>query len=161
MIDIQKNSHQDTVYDQCVFTHSVITVDVWSVCADSWSRVPVFLPRWTDPGPGCVEEIPPHGHNISRPWVTQMSTPGHVLHMFAHILTHTDTITVCLCSPGSIRVFDFLAKKELTTIRFSQGGTCLSWAPTLVSVLVWECIMLPQMIVFWQKTDLCGSVGFF
>ncbi|TMS08587.1 cilia- and flagella-associated protein 44 [Larimichthys crocea] len=33
----------------------------------------------------------------------------------------------------SIRVFDFLAKKELTTIRFSQGGTCLSWAPTLVN----------------------------
>ncbi|KAM6975484.1 cilia- and flagella-associated protein 44-like [Tautogolabrus adspersus] len=33
----------------------------------------------------------------------------------------------------SIKVFDFLAKKELTTIRFNQGGTALSWAPTLVN----------------------------
>ncbi|XP_034565559.1 cilia- and flagella-associated protein 44 [Notolabrus celidotus] len=33
----------------------------------------------------------------------------------------------------SIKVFDFLAKKELTTSRFNQGGTALSWAPTLVN----------------------------
>uniref|UniRef100_A0A8D0ARD3 Cilia- and flagella-associated protein 44 n=1 Tax=Sander lucioperca TaxID=283035 RepID=A0A8D0ARD3_SANLU len=34
----------------------------------------------------------------------------------------------------SVRVFDFLAKKELTTTRFNQGGTALGWAPPLVSV---------------------------
>ncbi|XP_074546967.1 cilia- and flagella-associated protein 44 [Halichoeres trimaculatus] len=33
----------------------------------------------------------------------------------------------------SIKVFDFLSKKELTTSRFNQGGTALSWAPALVS----------------------------
>uniref|UniRef100_A0A3Q3I9T7 Cilia- and flagella-associated protein 44 n=1 Tax=Monopterus albus TaxID=43700 RepID=A0A3Q3I9T7_MONAL len=33
----------------------------------------------------------------------------------------------------SVRVFDFLAKRELTTNRFSQGGTALCWAPPLVS----------------------------
>ncbi|KAM6987447.1 cilia- and flagella-associated protein 44-like [Tautogolabrus adspersus] len=32
----------------------------------------------------------------------------------------------------SIKVFDFLAKKELTTSHFNQGGTALCWAPTLV-----------------------------
>uniref|UniRef100_A0A3B4XPH3 Cilia- and flagella-associated protein 44 n=1 Tax=Seriola lalandi dorsalis TaxID=1841481 RepID=A0A3B4XPH3_SERLL len=34
----------------------------------------------------------------------------------------------------SVRVFDFLAKTELTTSRFNQGGTALSWAPPMVSV---------------------------
>uniref|UniRef100_A0A8C4IP88 Cilia- and flagella-associated protein 44 n=1 Tax=Dicentrarchus labrax TaxID=13489 RepID=A0A8C4IP88_DICLA len=34
----------------------------------------------------------------------------------------------------SVKVFDFLAKRELTTSRFNQGGTALSWAPPLVSV---------------------------
>ncbi|KAM6902317.1 cilia- and flagella-associated protein 44 [Xenentodon cancila] len=29
----------------------------------------------------------------------------------------------------SVRVFDFLAQRELTTSHFSQGGTTLSWAP--------------------------------
>ncbi|CAJ1071125.1 cilia- and flagella-associated protein 44 [Xyrichtys novacula] len=33
----------------------------------------------------------------------------------------------------SIKVFDLLAKKELTTSRFNQGGTALCWAPTLVN----------------------------
>ncbi|XP_067430871.1 cilia- and flagella-associated protein 44 [Thunnus thynnus] len=33
----------------------------------------------------------------------------------------------------SVKVFDFLAKRELTTSRFNQGGTALSWAPTLVN----------------------------
>ncbi|XP_032395282.1 cilia- and flagella-associated protein 44 [Etheostoma spectabile] len=33
----------------------------------------------------------------------------------------------------SVRVFDFLAKKELTTTRFNQGGTALGWAPPLVN----------------------------
>ncbi|XP_037609336.1 cilia- and flagella-associated protein 44 [Sebastes umbrosus] len=33
----------------------------------------------------------------------------------------------------SVRVFDFLAKRELTTCRFNQGGTALSWAPPLVN----------------------------
>ncbi|XP_041667527.1 cilia- and flagella-associated protein 44 [Cheilinus undulatus] len=33
----------------------------------------------------------------------------------------------------SIKVFDFLAKRELTTSRFNQGGTALRWAPTLVN----------------------------
>ncbi|KAM9735419.1 cilia- and flagella-associated protein 44 [Menidia menidia] len=32
----------------------------------------------------------------------------------------------------SVKVFDFLAKKELTSSRFSQGGTVLRWAPPLV-----------------------------
>ncbi|XP_047426661.1 cilia- and flagella-associated protein 44-like [Mugil cephalus] len=31
-----------------------------------------------------------------------------------------------------VKVFDFLAKRELTTSRFNQGGTALSWAPPLV-----------------------------
>ncbi|XP_040915396.1 cilia- and flagella-associated protein 44 [Toxotes jaculatrix] len=33
----------------------------------------------------------------------------------------------------TVKVFDFLAKRELTTSRFNQGGTALSWAPTLVN----------------------------
>ncbi|XP_056259641.1 cilia- and flagella-associated protein 44 [Seriola aureovittata] len=33
----------------------------------------------------------------------------------------------------SVRVFDFLAKTELTTSRFNQGGTALSWAPPMVN----------------------------
>ncbi|XP_071321915.1 cilia- and flagella-associated protein 44 [Trachinotus anak] len=33
----------------------------------------------------------------------------------------------------SVRVFDFLAKTELTTSRFNQGGTAVSWAPPLVN----------------------------
>uniref|UniRef100_A0A7N6BMS0 Cilia- and flagella-associated protein 44 n=1 Tax=Anabas testudineus TaxID=64144 RepID=A0A7N6BMS0_ANATE len=33
----------------------------------------------------------------------------------------------------SVKVFDFVAKRELTTSRFSQGGTALSWAPPLVN----------------------------
>ncbi|KAJ0057635.1 hypothetical protein NL108_011577, partial [Boleophthalmus pectinirostris] len=32
----------------------------------------------------------------------------------------------------SVRVFDFLSKKELTTNRFNQGGTALCWAPPQV-----------------------------
>ncbi|XP_055369540.1 cilia- and flagella-associated protein 44 isoform X2 [Betta splendens] len=32
----------------------------------------------------------------------------------------------------SVKVFDYISKKELTTSRFSQGGTALSWAPPLV-----------------------------
>ncbi|XP_071388965.1 cilia- and flagella-associated protein 44 [Centroberyx affinis] len=34
---------------------------------------------------------------------------------------------------GSVKVFDFLAKTQLTTSRFKQGGTALSWAPPLVN----------------------------
>nr|XP_061800171.1 cilia- and flagella-associated protein 44-like [Nerophis lumbriciformis] len=33
----------------------------------------------------------------------------------------------------SVRVFDFLAKMELTSNRFSQGGTALHWAPPSVN----------------------------
>uniref|UniRef100_A0A672YYP0 Uncharacterized protein n=1 Tax=Sphaeramia orbicularis TaxID=375764 RepID=A0A672YYP0_9TELE len=33
----------------------------------------------------------------------------------------------------SVRVFDFLAKKELTCSRFNQGGTTLRWAPPPVN----------------------------
>ncbi|KAK9532789.1 hypothetical protein VZT92_010157 [Zoarces viviparus] len=33
----------------------------------------------------------------------------------------------------SVKVFDFLAKRELTSSRFSQGGTALCWAPPLVN----------------------------
>ncbi|XP_033981538.1 cilia- and flagella-associated protein 44 isoform X1 [Trematomus bernacchii] len=33
----------------------------------------------------------------------------------------------------TVKVFDFLAKRELTSSRFNQGGTALSWAPTLVN----------------------------
>ncbi|XP_029301209.1 cilia- and flagella-associated protein 44 [Cottoperca gobio] len=33
----------------------------------------------------------------------------------------------------SVKVFDFLAKRELTSSCFSQGGTTLSWAPPLVN----------------------------
>ncbi|XP_033502384.2 cilia- and flagella-associated protein 44 isoform X1 [Epinephelus lanceolatus] len=33
----------------------------------------------------------------------------------------------------SVKVFDFLAKRELTTSRFNQGGTALRWAPPLVN----------------------------
>uniref|UniRef100_A0A3P9C9E9 WD repeat domain 52 n=1 Tax=Maylandia zebra TaxID=106582 RepID=A0A3P9C9E9_9CICH len=33
----------------------------------------------------------------------------------------------------SVKVFDFLAKRELTTRRFNQGGTALCWAPAKVS----------------------------
>ncbi|KAI4887997.1 hypothetical protein NFI96_034666, partial [Prochilodus magdalenae] len=33
----------------------------------------------------------------------------------------------------SVRIFDFLSKKELTTSRFKQGGTSLTWAPQTVS----------------------------
>nr|XP_061836799.1 cilia- and flagella-associated protein 44-like isoform X1 [Nerophis lumbriciformis] len=33
----------------------------------------------------------------------------------------------------SVRVFDFLAKKEVTCSRFNQGGTALHWAPPLVN----------------------------
>ncbi|XP_044029955.1 cilia- and flagella-associated protein 44 [Siniperca chuatsi] len=33
----------------------------------------------------------------------------------------------------SVKVFDFLAKRELTTSRFNQDGTALSWAPPLVN----------------------------
>ncbi|XP_056155837.1 cilia- and flagella-associated protein 44 [Lampris incognitus] len=33
----------------------------------------------------------------------------------------------------SVKVFDFLAKTELTTSRFKQGGTALTWAPPLVN----------------------------
>ncbi|XP_012720586.2 cilia- and flagella-associated protein 44 [Fundulus heteroclitus] len=33
----------------------------------------------------------------------------------------------------SVRVFDFVAKRELLATRFNQGGTTLSWAPPLVN----------------------------
>ncbi|KAM9338379.1 cilia- and flagella-associated protein 44 [Symphorus nematophorus] len=33
----------------------------------------------------------------------------------------------------SVKVFDFLAKRELTSSRFNQGGTVVSWAPSLVN----------------------------
>ncbi|XP_006628047.3 cilia- and flagella-associated protein 44 isoform X2 [Lepisosteus oculatus] len=33
----------------------------------------------------------------------------------------------------SVRIFDFLAKKELTTGHFRQGGTTLTWAPRMVN----------------------------
>nr|XP_046230506.1 cilia- and flagella-associated protein 44 isoform X2 [Scatophagus argus] len=33
----------------------------------------------------------------------------------------------------SVKVFDFLAKRELTSSRFNQGGTAISWAPPLVN----------------------------
>ncbi|XP_034144335.1 cilia- and flagella-associated protein 44 isoform X2 [Esox lucius] len=33
----------------------------------------------------------------------------------------------------SVRIFDFLAKEELTTSWFKQGGTTLTWAPRLVN----------------------------
>ncbi|XP_029941450.1 cilia- and flagella-associated protein 44 [Salarias fasciatus] len=33
----------------------------------------------------------------------------------------------------SVRVFDFLSKQELTTSRFNQGGTALTWAPPSVN----------------------------
>uniref|UniRef100_A0A3Q0QZ71 Uncharacterized protein n=1 Tax=Amphilophus citrinellus TaxID=61819 RepID=A0A3Q0QZ71_AMPCI len=33
----------------------------------------------------------------------------------------------------SVKVFDFLAKRELTTSRFTQGGTALCWAPPVVN----------------------------
>ncbi|KAK5851669.1 hypothetical protein PBY51_023206 [Eleginops maclovinus] len=33
----------------------------------------------------------------------------------------------------TVKVFDFLAKRELTSSRFNQGGTALSWAPPLVN----------------------------
>ncbi|KAK5900501.1 hypothetical protein CgunFtcFv8_025459 [Champsocephalus gunnari] len=33
----------------------------------------------------------------------------------------------------TVKVFDFLAKRELTSSRFNQGGTALSWAPTMVN----------------------------
>ncbi|KAJ8375455.1 hypothetical protein SKAU_G00060350 [Synaphobranchus kaupii] len=33
----------------------------------------------------------------------------------------------------SVRIFDFLAKKELTTSQYSQGGTALIWAPRSIS----------------------------
>ncbi|XP_041816587.1 cilia- and flagella-associated protein 44 [Chelmon rostratus] len=33
----------------------------------------------------------------------------------------------------SVKVFDFLAKRELTTSHFNQGGTAVSWAPPLVN----------------------------
>ncbi|XP_072513801.1 cilia- and flagella-associated protein 44 [Salminus brasiliensis] len=33
----------------------------------------------------------------------------------------------------TVRIFDFLSKKELTTCRYSMGGTSLIWAPRIVS----------------------------
>uniref|UniRef100_A0A3B4Z8J5 Uncharacterized protein n=1 Tax=Stegastes partitus TaxID=144197 RepID=A0A3B4Z8J5_9TELE len=33
----------------------------------------------------------------------------------------------------SVRVFDFVAKREVTSSRFNQGGTALRWAPPLVN----------------------------
>ncbi|XP_041825763.1 cilia- and flagella-associated protein 44 isoform X2 [Melanotaenia boesemani] len=33
----------------------------------------------------------------------------------------------------TVRVFDFLAKRELSSIHFNQGGTTLCWAPSLVN----------------------------
>ncbi|KAM6977661.1 cilia- and flagella-associated protein 44 [Aplochiton taeniatus] len=33
----------------------------------------------------------------------------------------------------SVRVFDIIAKRELTTSRYKQGGTTLTWAPRLVN----------------------------
>lgn len=53
---------------------------------------------------------------------------------YAHYNRHC--VCVCPCSPGSVKVFDFLAKRELTSSRFNQGGTAISWAPPLVSVSV-------------------------
>ncbi|KAL4624725.1 cilia- and flagella-associated protein 44 [Arapaima gigas] len=32
----------------------------------------------------------------------------------------------------SVRIYDFLAKKELTTSRYNQGGTTLTWAPSML-----------------------------
>lgn len=36
-------------------------------------------------------------------------------------------------SPGLVKVFDFLTKKELTSHTFNQGGTTVCWAPSSVS----------------------------
>ncbi|AWP14907.1 putative cilia- and flagella-associated protein 44 [Scophthalmus maximus] len=41
-----------------------------------------------------------------------------------------DSHLMATTSPDhSVRVFDFLAKRELTTTSFNQGGTALTWAP--------------------------------
>uniref|UniRef100_A0A3Q3F8B2 WD repeat domain 52 n=1 Tax=Labrus bergylta TaxID=56723 RepID=A0A3Q3F8B2_9LABR len=84
------------------------------------------------------------GHNVCLSSVVKSSTPDSFV-WFAQdsngaiwkldlSFTYTTPDPKCLFSFQShTSVFDFLAKKELTTSRFNQGGTALSWAPTLVN----------------------------
>lgn len=108
-----------------------MTVDMLTVCEEPGFRVPVFLPCWSHPRSGCVQEILPYGHHCPWPWVSHT-------HTHTHKRTHNNRSCVCPCSLGSVRVFDFLAKTELTVSRYNHSGTALIWAPPSVRVLVWN-----------------------
>lgn len=45
-----------------------------------------------------------------------------------------DVNSSCNLPPDSVKIFDFLAKTEVTSSRFNQGGTTVLWAPPSVSL---------------------------
>ncbi|XP_029902729.1 cilia- and flagella-associated protein 44 [Myripristis murdjan] len=65
---------------------------------------------------------------------------------------------------GSLKVFDFLSEKELTTIQFKQGGTALRWAPPLVNesggLLVIGCEDgVVRLLELYNPQRLHGVIG--
>ncbi|XP_017572667.1 cilia- and flagella-associated protein 44 isoform X3 [Pygocentrus nattereri] len=60
-------------------------------------------------------------------------------HLFSFHAGAIEGMDVCGCShlmattalDRSVRIFDFLSRKELTTCRYKQGGTSLTWAPCM------------------------------
>ncbi|XP_061733169.1 cilia- and flagella-associated protein 44-like [Nerophis ophidion] len=70
--------------------------------------------KYTTPDPECLFSF--HGGPIKGLDVSKQS----------HLMATT-------ALDRSVRVFDFLAKTELTCSRFSQGGTALHWAPPSVN----------------------------
>lgn len=42
-------------------------------------------------------------------------------------------MTFCCFTAGTVRVYDYLAKKQLCEAKFTTGGSSLIWAPEIVS----------------------------
>ncbi|KAK6486478.1 cilia- and flagella-associated protein 44-like [Huso huso] len=55
---------------------------------------------------------------------------GKIQGMDVSLTTHLMATTAL---DRSVKIFDFIAKKDLTDIRFKQGGTTLTWAPRVVN----------------------------
>lgn len=89
-------------------------------------------------------------------WPLPLPTVSHTFPRLHTYLTQTHcNVTVCVCvcpcSPGSVKVFDYLSKRELTTSRFNLGGTAVRWAPPLVSLNIYHATTHD---VYSQNTDL-------
>lgn len=124
------------------------------VCADSWSGVPVYLPRRADPGPRRVEEIPPDGHYLCRLWVTHFHGCTHTSRK------HTVTWLSVSVSAPALQV----QSKFLTTCQKENWPPVASIWVELLSVglhlwWVWIYIMLPHMMYTHRTLTWCSPLG--